>query len=97
MSKRDSEPIIRAMETTNLDLIFIDSEPKTKGQLAYVRVKATGNKNYGSLKAEGLITSPCMNFRELDAEIRRLQTELEIIRAEARKKFARAQAVVAAA
>jgi hypothetical protein len=38
-----------------------------------------------------------MSFREFDAEIRRLQTELEIIRAEARKKFARAQAVVLSA
>jgi hypothetical protein len=85
------------METTNLDLIFLDSEPKTRGQMARVRVKATENKNYGSLKAEGLITSPCMSFREFDAEIRRLQTELEIIRAEARKKFARAQAVVVSA
>jgi hypothetical protein len=83
------------MDTSNLDLIFLDSEPKTKGQLAHVRVKASANKSYGALKAEGLITSPCMSFRELDAEIRRLQTELEIIRAEARKKFARAQAAAA--
>jgi hypothetical protein len=85
------------METTNLDLVFVDNEPKTNGQLAHVRVKATLNKNHSSLKAEGLISSPCMSFREFDAEIRRLQTELEIIRAEARKKFARAQAVVLAA
>jgi hypothetical protein len=82
------------METINLDLVFLDSEPKTKGQLAHVRVKAAGNKNYGSLKAEALITAPCVSFREFDAEIHRLQTELENIRAEARKKFSRAQAVV---
>jgi len=81
------------METTNLDLVFLDSETKTKGQVAHVRVKAADNKNYGSLKSGGLITSPCVSFREFDAEIRRLQTELEIIRAEARKKFARAQGV----
>jgi hypothetical protein len=83
------------MKTANLDLIFLDSEPKTKRQLAHVCVKASGTKNYGATKAEGLITSPCMNFRELDAEIRRLQTELEVIRAQARKKFARAQAAAA--
>jgi hypothetical protein len=85
------------METTNLDLVFLDNEQKTKGQMAHVCVKAADNKKYGSLKSEGLITSPCMSFREFAAEIRRLQTELEIIRAEARKKFARAQAVVLSA
>jgi hypothetical protein len=88
---------MRAMETTNLDLVFVDNEAKTKGQLAHVRVKATLNKSHSSLKAEGLITSPCVSFREFDAEIRRLQTELEIIRAEARKKFSRAQANVLSA
>ncbi len=83
------------METSNLDLIFLDSEPKTKRQIAHVCVKASGSKSYGATKAEGLITTPCMSFRELDAEIRRLQTELEMIRAQARKKFARAQAAAA--
>jgi hypothetical protein len=83
------------METSNLDLIFLDSEPKTKRQIAHIHVKKSESKNYGSAKAEGLITSPCMSFRELDEEIRRLQTELEVIRALARKKFARAQATAA--
>jgi hypothetical protein len=83
------------MQTSNLDLIFLDSEPKTKGQLAHVRVKVTGSKSYGPIKAEGLITSPCANFREFDAEIRRLQTELEIIRAQARKNFTRARSAAA--
>jgi hypothetical protein len=97
LAKQFRGPIMRGMETTNLDLVFLDSEPKTKGQLAQVRVKATGSRNSGAHKAEGLITAPCTSFREFDAEIRRLQTELEIIRAEARKKFSRAQAVVIAA
>jgi hypothetical protein len=83
------------MKTSNLELLFVDSEPKTKHEVAHVVVKVSTNKSYGSLKAEGLITSSCLNFREFDAEIRRLQTELEIIRAEARKKFARAQAAAA--
>jgi hypothetical protein len=83
------------METSSLDLIFLDSEPKTKGQLAHVFVKTSATKNFGSTRAEGLITSPCLTFREFDAEIRRLQTELEIIRAQARKKFAKAQAAAA--
>jgi hypothetical protein len=84
------------METSNLDLIFLDNEPKSGGQLAHVCVKASVNKNYGAVKTQGLITLPCASFRELDAEIRRLQTELEIIRAQARKKFARAQVAAAA-
>jgi hypothetical protein len=82
------------METSNLDLIFLD-EPKTKGQLALVFVKTSGSNTYAGVKTGGLITAACMNFRELDAEIRRLQTELEVIRAQARKKFARAQVIAA--
>ncbi|HEY4904008.1 MAG TPA: hypothetical protein VIH89_11090 [Candidatus Sulfotelmatobacter sp.] len=83
------------METTNFDLFFLDSEPKTKRQVAHIYVNATGSQNYGGVKAEKLVSSACTSFRELDAEIRRLQTELEEIRARARKKFARAQVLAA--
>ena len=83
------------METTNFDLFFLESEPKTKRQLAHVYVKATGSQNYAGAKAEKLVSAVCSNFRELDAEIRRLQTELEEIRAKARKKFAHAQVLAA--
>jgi hypothetical protein len=77
---RDFRLIIRAIETSNLNLIFLDSEPKTRRQLAQVCVKPSGTKKYRSGKAEGVITSACRTFRELDAD-RRLLAELEIIRA----------------
>lgn len=83
------------METTNFALHYLDSEPKTKQQLAQVYVKTSGRQQQAGMKTDILITSPCSNFVELDAEIRRLHAELEEIRAQARRKFYRAQAACA--
>ncbi|HEY6763546.1 MAG TPA: hypothetical protein VI386_02135 [Candidatus Sulfotelmatobacter sp.] len=47
--------------------------------------------------ADGLITRPCLNFIELDAEIRRLHAELDEIRARAKKKFYKAEAAAVGA
>jgi hypothetical protein len=41
--------------------------------------------------------APCLTFVELDAEIRRLYAELDEIRARAKKKFYKAEAMSAAA
>jgi len=49
------------------------------------------------VKAEKLITAPCLTFIELDAEIRRLHAELDEIRARAKKKFYRAFSAAASA
>jgi hypothetical protein len=43
-----------------------------------------------------LITAPSLTFIELDCEIRRLHAELDEIRAQAKRKFYKAEAAVAA-
>lgn len=83
------------METSTLDLLYMESDPSTKQPSAGVYVKANARHSYGGIKAEKLITSPCLSFIELDAEIRRLHAELDEVRSRAKKKFYRAQAVAA--
>jgi len=78
------------METSSLDLKYLESDPRTKHPSACVYLKAGGSEDYGGIKASKLISAPCLNFIELDAEIRRLHAELDEIRARARKKFYRA-------
>lgn len=82
------------MQTSNLDFVFL-SEPKSKQEAAHVVVKLSFSKDLGGGKTAEAITSACANFREFDAEIRRLQTELDIIRAQARKRFIKAHAAAA--
>ena len=85
------------METSSLDLLYLEREPSTKQSSAWVCVKANSPHDYGGVAGEKLITAPCLSFIELDAEIRRLHAELDEIRARAKKKFYRAQASTAGA
>jgi hypothetical protein len=85
------------METSSLDLLYLERDPSTKQPSACVCVKEGARQGYGGVAAEKLITSPCLSFIELDAEIRRLHAELDEIRSRAKKKFYRAQAVTAGA
>lgn len=85
------------METSSLDLLYLERNPSTKEPSACVYVKTDGTHAYGGIKAEKLITPPCLSFIELDAEIRRLHAELDEIRSRAKKKFYRAQAFTAGA
>lgn len=87
------------MKTLSLDLLYLESDPSTHQPSACVYMKAGGTQDYAGISAEKLITSPCLNFIELDAEIRRLSAELDEIRARARRKFydAEAAATMAAA
>jgi hypothetical protein len=85
------------METSTLDLAYLESDPSTKHPSACIYVKAGAAKNYAGLAAGKLLTSRCLNFNELDAEIRRLHAELDEIRARARKKFYRAESAAAGA
>jgi hypothetical protein len=87
----------RIMETSSLDLLYLERDPSTKEPSACVRVKANTGHDYGGIGADKLITAPCFSFNELDAEIRRLHAELDEIRARAKKKFYRAQASTAGA
>ena len=85
------------METTSLDLLYVERDPSNKQPSACVYVKASDRQNYGGVKADKLITSPCLSFIELDAEIRRLHAELDEIRARAKKKFYKAEAAAVGA
>jgi hypothetical protein len=85
------------METSSLDLLYLERDPSTKQPSACVCLKATARQDYGGVGADKLITPPCLSFIELDAEIRRLHAELDEIRSRAKKKFYRAQASAAGA
>ena len=85
------------METSSLDLLYLERDPSTKEPSACVCLKAGVLNDYAGVKAEKLVTAPCLSFIELDAEIRRLHAELDEIRSRAKKKFYRAQAVTAGA
>jgi hypothetical protein len=85
------------METSSLDLLYLESDPRTKQPSACICLKVSGVQDYAGIKAEKLVTVPCLTFIELDAEIRRLHAELDEIRARAKRKFYRAEAMAAGA
>jgi hypothetical protein len=83
------------METVSFDLQYVDSDPKTNQPSACLYLRSGGRQDYAGVKADALITSPCLSFIELDAEIRRLHAELDEIRARARRKFYKAETAAA--
>lgn len=85
------------MDTSSLDLLYLERDPLTNEPSACVCLKTSVTQDYAGVKAEKLIMSPCSSFIELDAEIRRLHAELDEIRSRAKKKFYRAHAAVAGA
>ncbi|MGA9527196.1 MAG: hypothetical protein WBS24_03680 [Terriglobales bacterium] len=84
------------METANLDFLYLENDPRTQSPSACVYIKSAGTQDFAGMKAERLISAHCLNFVELDAEIRRLHAELDEIRARAKKKFYKAEAMAAA-
>ena len=80
------------METTNFALAYLESDPQTHEPSACLYAKATANEDYAGVKSDRLLMQPCLNFIELDAQIRRLHAELDEIRAQAKKMFYRAHA-----
>ena len=89
--------ICQIMETSSLDLVYLESDPRTKQPSACICMTTGGGQDYAGVKAERLITAQCLSFIELDAEIRRLHAELDEIRARAKRKFYRAFSSVASA
>ncbi|MGD0179691.1 MAG: hypothetical protein ABSC15_07745 [Terriglobales bacterium] len=85
------------MEILSFDLLYLESDPRTKQPSACVYLKAMGEQDYAGIKGEKLVTAHCLSFIELDAEIRRLHAELDEIRARAKKKFYKAEAAAAGA
>jgi hypothetical protein len=85
------------METSSLDFVYLESDPRTQQPSACIYLKAAGQQGYAGVKADRLVTAHCLNFIELDAEIRRLHAELDEVRARAKKKFYKTHAAVAGA
>jgi hypothetical protein len=85
------------METSSLDFVYLESDPRTTQPSACLYLKQGADKDYAGVEAGKLIGSPCLSFIELDAEIRRLHAELEEIRSRAKKKFYKTHAAVTGA
>jgi hypothetical protein len=85
------------METTNLDFLYLEKDPRTQQPSACVYLKSGGAEDFAGIRADRLLSSHCMSFIELDAEVRRLHAELDSIRAQAKKKFYKADVAVQAA
>ena len=77
------------MEMSTFFLSYIESDPHTQQPSACIYVKPEGG-------SEMLITASQLTFIELDCEIRRLHAELDALRAQAKKKFYKAEAAAAA-
>jgi hypothetical protein len=85
------------METLSLDLVYLENDPETGNPSACVCLKAGGREDYAGIKASKLVSARCLNFIEVDAEIRRLHAELDEIRARAKRKFYKAYSTAASA
>jgi hypothetical protein len=85
------------METSSFALAYLESDPQTEQPSAALYLKTTTVEDYAGVKSDRLLMAPCLNFIELDAQIRRLHAELDEIRAQAKKKFYRAYAASAGA
>jgi hypothetical protein len=83
------------METSSLDFVYLQNDPRTNEPSACVYIKATGSQDFDGVKADKLISAHCLSFNELDSELRRLHAELDDIRARAKKKFYKAHAAAA--
>jgi hypothetical protein len=85
------------METTSFALLYMDRDPRTALPSACLYLKGGGSQDYAGINATKLITAPCLSFVQLDSEIRRLHAELDEIRAQAKKKFYKAESAAMAA
>jgi len=78
------------MQTSTFDLLYIESDPRTELPSACICIRPAAREDYAGVSADRLISAHCMTFLELDVEIRRLQAELDAIRARAKSKFYKA-------
>jgi len=85
------------MQTTNLDFLYLEKDPRTQQPSACIYVKSSGQQDFAGVPADRLISAHCLSFIELDAELRRLHAELDEIRAQAKKKFYKAEGAAASA
>jgi hypothetical protein len=85
------------MQTTNLDFLYLEKDPRTTQPSACIYLKSSGQQDFAGIPAARLISAHCMNFIELDSELRRLHAELDEIRAQAKKKFYKTEIAIGAA
>jgi hypothetical protein len=85
------------METSSLDFLYLETDPRTQQPSAGIFLKSHGPEDYAGVGADTMITRPCLSFIQFDAEIRRLHAELDEIRARAKRKFYKAEAAAAGA
>jgi hypothetical protein len=84
------------MQTTNLDFLYLEKDPRTQHPSACICVKPSGEQDFAGVPAERLISKHCLSFIELDVELRRLHAELDEIRAQAKKKFYKTEIAIGA-
>jgi hypothetical protein len=93
-SSETNERVI-VMKTHTFDFLFLEQR---KGDLpgppiSHVYLKAYSKGGYSGVSKDLiLIGADCVSVSEVDAEIDRLQAELEAVRSEARKRYARYKA-----
>jgi hypothetical protein len=85
------------MQTKNLDFLYLDKDPSTGQPSACIYMKLSGQQDFAGVSKARLISMPCLSFIEFDAELRRLHAELDEIRAQAKKKFYKAEVTIGAA
>jgi len=85
------------METSSLDFLYLENDPRTQQPSACIYLKSAGKQDYADMKADRLVSAHCLSFLELDAELRRLHAELDEIRARAKRKFYKAEAAAVGA
>jgi hypothetical protein len=74
------------MTTANFGLHFASQAGEHAFQTDTAQIYVKGMYGDG-------ISHPCVNFRELDMEITRLQQELEVLRSKGKKHFTKLQGV----
>jgi hypothetical protein len=85
------------MQPTNFGLLYLEKDPRTQQPSACICLKSGGLQDFAGVAADRLISAHCLSFIELDAELRRLHAELDEIRAQAKKKFYKAEVAIGAA
>jgi hypothetical protein len=86
-----SELIPAPEEAYDLDLVYRETEPGTLQGAACVSLRSK------SLRDRIELTCACTTFNQFDAEVRRLQAQLDEIRYRARKNFYQAREIIAGA
>ena len=85
------------MQPISFGLLYLEKDPRTQQPSACICFRPSGQQNYAGVPADQLISAHCLTFLQLDAELRRLHAELDEIRAQAKKKFYKAEVAVGAA